>query len=91
MKQLEKIFKGLANRRRLGIIQILTKHKELSVAEIARRINLSLTSTSKHLLILHQLDIVERRQENLNVYYRLGESLPHLVKQVVSIISNSRE
>ncbi len=91
MKQLEKIFKGLANRRRLAIIHILTKHKELPVAEIARRIHLSFTSTSKHLLMLHHLDIVERRQENLSVYYRLAESLPPAVKQVIAIISNSRE
>ncbi|MBI4086239.1 MAG: winged helix-turn-helix transcriptional regulator [Candidatus Liptonbacteria bacterium] len=91
MKQLEKIFKGLANRRRLSIIQLLYKNKELPVAEISRRIHLSFTSTSKHLLILHQLDIVEKRQESLSVYYRLGDKLPDVVKRVIFFISNSRE
>ena len=79
MKHLERIFRGLANRRRLAIIRLLAQNKELPVAEIARRINLSFTSTSKHLLILHQLDIVEKRQESLNVYYRLAPDAPKLL------------
>lgn len=91
MRGLEKILKGLANRRRLAVIKILIKNKELPVSEIARLINLSFTSTSKHLIILHQLDIVEKRQENLNVYYRLAKFLPQPVSAVVSLISNSRE
>lgn len=91
MKQLERIFKGLANRCRLAIVRLLAQNKELPVAEIARRIHLSLTSTSKHLLILHQLDIAEKRQESLNVYYRLGDELPDAVKRVSFLISNSRE
>lgn len=91
MKSLEKVFKGLANRRRLAIIQLLSKKKELSVADIAREINLSFTSTSKHLSILRQLDIVDRRQESLTVYYRLAEPLPRLVKLTLLTISNSRE
>ncbi|MBI4094723.1 MAG: winged helix-turn-helix transcriptional regulator [Candidatus Liptonbacteria bacterium] len=91
MKQLERVFKGLANRRRLAIIRILSKKKELPVAEIAKHIDLSFTSTSKHLARLHELDILDRRQESLTVYYRLGDTPPVAVKQVLLTISNSRE
>lgn len=91
MKQLEKIFKGLANKRRLHIIQLLTKRKELSVADISREINLSFTSTSKHLAILRQLDIADRRQESLTVYYRLANPLPPVLKLLLLTLSNSRE
>ena len=91
MKQLEKIFKGLANRRRLAIIQLLSRKKELPVAEIAREIHPSFTSTSKHLGMLRQLDILDRRQESLTVYYRLAVPLPTVVKSVLFTISNSRE
>ncbi|OGY99407.1 MAG: hypothetical protein A2945_00945 [Candidatus Liptonbacteria bacterium RIFCSPLOWO2_01_FULL_52_25] len=91
MKQLERIFKGLANRRRLAIIQLLSKKKELPVAEIAREIHLSFTSTSKHLGMLRQLDILDRRQESLTVYYRLASPLPPVVRLVLATISNSRE
>jgi ArsR family transcriptional regulator len=89
--QLEKVLKGLANRRRLAIVRALAKQKELAVADIAREIRLSFTSTSKHLAMLRQLDIVERRQESLTVYYRLAEPLPPAAKLLLFIISNSRE
>jgi len=91
IKQLERIMKGVANRRRLTIIRLLAKEKELAVAEIARRIHLSFTSTSKHLGLLHQLDIVDKRQESLTVYYRLSNPVPSVVKLLLHTISNSRE
>lgn len=91
MKQLERILKGLANRRRLAIIKLLTRSKELPVASIADYIHLSFTSTSKHLSLLYHLDIVDRRQENLTVYYRLPDSVPPVLKLLLSTISNSRE
>lgn len=91
MKQLERILKGLANKRRLAIIKLLARSKELPVASIAEHIRLSFTSTSKHLSILHHLDIIERRQESLTVYYRLSDSLPAVAKLLLSTISNSRE
>ncbi len=91
MKQLERILKGLANRRRLAIIKLLARSKELPVASIADRIHLSFTSTSKHLSLLHHLDIVERRQESLVVYYRLADVLPSVARLLLPTISNSRE
>ncbi|PIP30046.1 hypothetical protein COU12_01460 [Candidatus Jorgensenbacteria bacterium CG10_big_fil_rev_8_21_14_0_10_54_38] len=91
IKHLERFFKGLGNRRRLAIIKILAQEREMSVADISRYINLSFTSTSKHLRILHQLDILDRRQESLTVYYRLANPLPPTLKQLIPTISNSRE
>ncbi len=91
MKQLEKIFKGLANRRRLAIIALLSRKKEMAVADIADEIGLSFTATSKHLGILRNLDILDRRQESLTVYYRLANPLPPVIKLLLSTISNSRE
>jgi len=90
MKQLEKILKGLANRRRLAIIKILLKQKVMTVAEIAGEINLSFTSTSKHLAILRQLDIVDSQQKSLNVYYSISKSLPEIVQLLSKSISNSK-
>lgn len=91
MKELEKILKGLASKRRLAIIRLLIKTKEMTVADIAEKIKLSFKSTSKHLGILHQLDILDRRQVNLNMYYRLSDSLPEIVRLLSRAISNSRE
>ncbi|KKS36955.1 MAG: hypothetical protein A3G49_03255 [Candidatus Sungbacteria bacterium RIFCSPLOWO2_12_FULL_41_11] len=91
MKNLEKIFKGLANRRRLAIIKLLAKNKQLSVTDIAKQIKLSFKATSKHLSVLRQLDIVDRNQVGLTAYYRFSHTLPHPVNMLVSTISNSRE
>mgnify|MGYP001584905057 CR=1 FL=1 len=65
LKNLEKIFRGFANRRRLHIIQFLLKKKEASVSDIAEEIRLSFKSTSKHLALLRQLDVLDNRQEQL--------------------------
>lgn len=92
MKHLEKILKGLANRRRLAIIKLLLRKKQpLSVGQIADAISLSFKATSKHLIILRQLDILERSQVGLTMFYRIADSLPPAVRALASFISNSRE
>ena len=90
-KELEKILKALANQRRLRIIRLLFKRKELPVADIAESIGLSFKPTSKHVNILHHVDILERRQESLTVYYRLAKPLPPVAKCLAPFVSNSRE
>ena len=88
IKDLEKILKVLANRRRLAIINCLKKNKEIKVGDIADEIKLSLKSTSKHLIQLFNAGIVEREQKGLLMYYKLSSDQNNIVKY---IISNSRE
>ena len=88
IKYLEKVFKVLANRRRLAIINCLRKNKEIKVGDIANEIRLSLKSTSKHLIQLFNAGIVEREQRGLLMYYKLSLNQNNIVKY---IISNSRE
>ena len=92
-KELEKILKGLANKRRLAIIRLLSKNDAMRVSDIASFIKLSFKATSKHLLILKQLDIIESQQINREVYYSLLkiELLPILVSVLLKHISHSRE
>ncbi len=91
IKQLERIMKGFGNNRRLRIVRALTKEKELSVGDIAERIGLSFTATSKHLNMLYKLDILDHKQKSLVVYYRIADNLSDLVKYIISAVSNSRE
>lgn len=86
MKALEKILKGLANRRRLQIIQHLKKNKEASVGNIAKAIKLSFRSTSRHLIILAAADIVEKEQRRLMVFYSLSPSLSSAIKSVIAYL-----
>jgi DNA-binding transcriptional ArsR family regulator len=70
--ELERRFKALANRRRLLILGFLQKRREASVGEVAETINLSFTSTSKHLNILERAGFVEKEQRSLQVFYRVA-------------------
>ena len=84
-KELEKIFKIFASKRRLDIINLLRRKEAISLNEIAREIKLSLKSTSKHLRILYSVDIVEREYKNLEIYYKLADAQNAFLKKVINL------
>ncbi len=83
MKEYEKILKAFANRRRLEIVIFLKEKKEACVGEIANKIKLSFKATSKHLSLLTAVDIIEKEQRGLKVYYWLSRIPQQLVKSVI--------
>ncbi len=86
LKYLEKMLKAMANKRRLAILRYLKQHKEASVGEIASEINLSVKATSKHVIILSALDILEKDQRNLQVFYRISNSQNSLLLHLLSVL-----
>lgn len=86
-KEIERVLKALANRRRLVIVKFLKKRGEQIVGEIAEEIKLSFAATSKHLGVLYAANIVEKEQRSLQMFYRLSSQPHHIVKY----ISNSLE
>ena len=84
MKEYERVLKALANRRRLAIVASLKKKPEATVGDIAEVIKLSLTSTSKHLNMLARTDILDKRQQGLEVYYFLGQNIPPFAQSFIS-------
>ncbi len=84
MKEYEKLFKALANKRRLQIIKHLKTEKEMTVGEAADHLKLSFKSTSKHLLILMNAGIVEKDQRSLSAFYSLSPHLPPIAKNVIA-------
>ena len=86
LKYLEKILKSVANLRRLAILRYLKYHKEASVGEAAIEIKLSIKATSKHLNILSALDILEKDQRNLQVFYRISNNNNPFLKHLLSIL-----
>lgn len=90
MKQLQRIFKALGNPRRLAIVQLLLDRRELSVGTIATYLKLSITATSKHLGALANIDLLERRQVNTVVYYRINQELPSDARMVVQLIAKQK-
>ena len=67
-----KILKSLANPRRLQIVLLLKKQRNLNVAAVAERLDLSFRSTSKHLLNLEGAGLIERKHQSREVFYLLS-------------------
>jgi len=80
----ENTLKALANNRRLSILVFLKKKQDATVGDIAQKINLSFTSTSKHLLVLYRAGLIRRTQKQLFVYYSLNSEMPKYVQQILA-------
>jgi ArsR family transcriptional regulator, arsenate/arsenite/antimonite-responsive transcriptional repressor len=85
-RELEKIFKALANRRRLAILKHLKRHGASSVGDVADAIHLSLTATSKHLIILANVNLLEKEQESVVVYYHIAKGAPRAIRLLNSLL-----
>lgn len=85
-KELEKVLKALANKRRILILKFIKKSGRASVGDIAEAIKLSFKATSKHLMILSNVDILEKEQESLTMLYFLPKDNHPIVSKLLSII-----
>lgn len=85
-KELERLLKALANKRRLAIINFLKKEKEANVGEIAEQIHLSFKSTSRHLAVLAGVDILEKEQRSSEVFYRLNNDMSEIANRILHIL-----
>ena len=83
MKEWTKIFKALGNESRLKIIKLLYPRKHLSVGKIFREVGISFKGTSKHLIILTNLNIVENEGKSGRVWYYLSPSMRIEVRQII--------
>ena len=86
MRELERILKALANKRRLAILKYLKTKREAPVADIAEEIGLSFKATSKHLVILSAVDILEKEQRSLQIFYRLSQTPKSAARHIVSLL-----
>jgi len=85
LRDLEKILKILANKRRLAIIKYLQKTKEAKVGDIADELKISFKATSKHLSLLFNADIVEKEQRGLQMWYKLSANQNNIVKYIIEM------
>lgn len=85
MKRWGIIFKTLGNINRLKIIKLLKKEKSLSVGEISEEINISFRGTSKHLIHLQNLDVLESKGTQGHVYYSLNMRMPKDFQEAIDL------
>lgn len=86
LKWWTRLFKGLANISRLRIIVLLSKDGPLPVGEIARQIHVSIKGTSKHVLQLHGLGILDRNGRNGQVFYSLHKIIDSPTRSILDKI-----
>jgi ArsR family transcriptional regulator len=72
MRELEQLFKGLADQTRLRILNLLI-HGELCVCDIQSVLESSQANVSRHLTYLKNSDLVLDRREGTRMYYRLAQ------------------
>jgi len=65
-------FKVLAEPTRLQILQLL-RNGEASVNELTDAVASTQPNVSKHLRVLQEADLVARRQDGNNVFYRIAD------------------
>ena len=85
LKNLERVLKALANKRRLSILAYLKKYPEATVGEVASAIHLSIKATSRHFLLLRNADLVDREQRGTEMFYRLAQPIP-FVRSITSFL-----
>ncbi len=88
MKRWTKIFKALANRKRLEIIQLLSDGEERPVKMIAAEIHVTMPGTSRHLSILTNVDVLDSTGKEAHVYYYLNPKMPSDIKRIVDLALN---
>ncbi|MEK7123839.1 MAG: ArsR family transcriptional regulator [Patescibacteria group bacterium] len=85
MKRWTQIFKALSNINRVRIIKILSGNDRMNVSEIANELDISLKATSKHLIILHNLDVLSNKGKDSRVEYWLNPDLPADIKKTIKL------
>lgn len=66
------LFKGLSHPYRIRILEILSSHDEVSVAELITETGLEASHLSQHLAVLRKYRLVESDRRASTVFYRLA-------------------
>ena len=72
-RHLERIMKGVANHRRIGILRMLEREPELSVEEISERFDISMKTVSEHIRRLAIAGLVMKRNAGRWVRHKLTD------------------
>lgn len=88
MRELEQLFKALADVNRLRILNLLL-HGELCVCDIQYVLATSQPNVSRHLAYLKNSDLVIDRRDGYRIYYRLAEPKQGLRKRLFEFLQDA--
>lgn len=70
-RRIERVVKGFANHRRIHILDLLNKEPELSVEDIAEKLDIGYENASDHIRKLAIAGLVMKRNEGNSVRHKL--------------------
>ncbi len=79
-RELERMVKGFANHRRIEILAVLERTPELSVAEIADRLDINFKTASEHIRRLAISGLVLKRNEGNLVRHKITSRAESILK-----------
>jgi len=85
MRRWTQVFKALANINRLKIIKLLSDGRILNVSDIADEIGISPNATSKHLILLSNLDVLESEGKEGHVFYKSNSKTPADIRKAIDL------
>lgn len=83
-KELERVLKALANRRRLAILRCIVKEKQVNVGRMAEELKLSFKSTSRHLAVLVAAGVLDKEQRSSQMFFSLSPTMHRLAGKTIS-------
>lgn len=84
-KRWVRVFKGFSNENRIGIVKFLSDKKSKTVTDISEHLGISLKATSRHLVILEGLEVLESKGSQGHVFYSINSSMPADVRHAVNL------
>ena len=69
--ELERIAKGIANHRRIEILELLGKKPEMSVTEIAEKVKSNFKTTSEHIRKMAISGLLMKRSDSKSIRHKL--------------------
>jgi ArsR family transcriptional regulator, arsenate/arsenite/antimonite-responsive transcriptional repressor len=82
--KVKEIFEILAEGPKLEILGLLKSKGEKSVGQIADHLEISYKVISKHLLILFDAGILQRRYDGPFVLYKFSSTMPETVRVIIN-------
>ncbi len=79
-------FKLLSSRTRVRILKLLLEHDDLTVDNLATRLEVSVPTISRHLQLLRIQDLVTFRQDAQTRYYHVNKE--EIVRGITSFIED---
>lgn len=83
LDQASAAFKALGEPVRLRLFSLLSMKKELCVCHLTEALQLPQSTVSRHLGVLRHANLVSTRREGKWMYYRLAESVPEQLAELV--------